>query len=293
MMDKNQKKISSLKDLDQLVGKKNGKRNGQEKGQSKNKKMPRKANIGWLFCKDYYRDIEELSEKNSERYFEEKNQGIRGKKLAGYKPEIELLKMDFDNIESFELTTIYPGLLTGSGTPHETRQKGEYKLGFYFDHTTGLPIIPGSTVKGVIRSAFKRSHQYIQSLLKEIPDIQQLEKEIFDGIFKKENGEDIDLTIYQRDIFFDAVVSKTHNPWDFFLGEDFITPHAHPFKDPVPIPFLKVLPQVTFCFRFRFNPGGMIAPASKRELCKQILLDLGIGAKTNVGYGKFMKKGGG
>ena len=145
-----------------------------------------KANIGWLFCKDYYRGIEGLTEKNSESYFKAKNQGIREKKLPGYNQEIDLLKLEFDNLETFELTTIYPGLLTGSGTPHEIRQKGEYKLGFYFDHTTGLPIIPGPTVKGVIRSAFKRSHQYIQSLIKETLDIPQLEKEIFDGVIKNE-----------------------------------------------------------------------------------------------------------
>jgi CRISPR-associated protein Cmr6 len=33
--------------------------------------------------------------------------------------------------------------------------------------------------------------------------------------------------------------------------------------------------------------GVIFTSAIKKELFKQILLDLGIGAKTNVGYGQF------
>ena len=42
----------------------------------------------------------------------------------------------------------------GVGYQHETGAMGEAKIGFYFDYTTGLPCLSGSSVKGIIRSAF-------------------------------------------------------------------------------------------------------------------------------------------
>ena len=62
------------------------------------------------------------------------------------------------------------------------------------------------------------------------------------------------------------------------------------FKNPVPLQFLKVLPEVTFCFQFDLKDSvqfGNIKAEVKLELFKQILLLLGTGAKTNVGYGNW------
>ncbi|MCX6578826.1 MAG: type III-B CRISPR module RAMP protein Cmr6 [Candidatus Aminicenantes bacterium] len=248
------------------------------------------ANIGWLYYKDYYHDIPFHSVKKKEEFkplFEVKNQAINSRQLSRYPDEVAALKLDYQTIQRFELTTEYPGLVTGLGNPHESHQEGEYKLGFYFDHTTGLPVIPGSSVKGVLRSAFKKSPDYIKYLLenppeKETPildiDIDQLEKEIFDG-----EG----LSPYKRDIFLDAVIVAGGNMNQLFLAADFITPHPDEFKDPVPLQFLKVLPQVTFRFQFRLKNEGLISIEGKKSLFERILKDLGIGAKTNVGYGKF------
>ena len=73
-------------------------------------------------------------------------------------------------------------------------------------------------------------------------------------------------------------------------SNDFITPHETPFKDPTPIEFLKVLPNVEFTFFFKVVPisfkGKIITTSEILNLYKQILLDTGIGAKTNVGYGQ-------
>ncbi|MDZ7743476.1 MAG: RAMP superfamily CRISPR-associated protein [Bacteroidota bacterium] len=45
------------------------------------------------------------------------------------------------------------------------------ELGFFFDHTTGLPMIPGSSVKGSLRSAFmKDKGGYVKSILKELDE---------------------------------------------------------------------------------------------------------------------------
>jgi len=80
-----------------------------------------------------------------------------------------------DNFDRIELTTVYPGLLIGSGYPHESSVIGELKLGFHFDYTTGLPVIPGSSIKGVLRDAFEKME----------PDTVWL---LTDGIFMQQQG---------------------------------------------------------------------------------------------------------
>jgi CRISPR-associated protein Cmr6 len=260
-------------------------------------------NIGWLFSKGYYEKVEELlgdDNHGKEGKFKKKNDEIKSARLSNYKSQLQLLDQGFENAETFSLTTIYPGLFTGGGQTHETGLLGEFKLGFFFDHTTGLPILPGSSVKGLLRSAFKHP-AYIAGLLEsqevklpEVPEkippfIKQLEKEIFDGENQDHNNPPTSQTPYQRDIFFDAIIDPDLNKSDKqgkFLSDDYITPHNNQFTDPIPLQFLKVLPNITFKFRFRLNTGTVTA-AQKLDLFRAILLDLGIGAKTNTGYGHF------
>lgn len=103
------------------------------------------ANLGYLFYKDIYKvkdnqlvtNIETKSNLLNREMTEEEKQ--------------PLLKTN----SSFTLLTTYPGFTTGTGMPHGIKNNEEdFKIGFYFDHTTGLPIIPGSSVKGVLRSVF-------------------------------------------------------------------------------------------------------------------------------------------
>ena len=51
--------------------------------------------------------------------------------------------------------------------------------------------------------------------------------------------------------------------------------------------FLKVSPDVEFQFNFNVKDGKTLTKIEKLKLFAAILLDFGIGAKTNVGYGKF------
>lgn len=199
----------------------------------------------------------------------------------------------------FFLTTVYPGLLIGSGYLHqisgnkkdennESLINDEFKLGFYFDHTSGLPVIPGSSIKGVLRSAFKRGgEEYIKDIINDLKihlpenyklDITDIEKQIFENKNDK--------SIYERDIFFDAYpVSATENK---LFGNDYITHHENPLKNPNPVQFLKVLPGVLFQFNFKLTKTDDVFTAENKKLIfKQIIIDLGLGAKTNVGYGQF------
>jgi len=226
------------------------------------------ANIGWLFNKDYFKGIDyaNLDNKKNEDIIKKKVQNIINTKAQ--LQELESL----GNIH-FKATTTYPGLLLGSGNAHELPSlEGQAILGFHFDYTTGLPSIAGSSIKGVLRSAFKHP-EYIVSLIGDetlvsLENVEKLEDEIFN------NG----------DTFFDAeIISCGTN----ILGDDYITPHGdNPLKNPIPLRFIKVMPNVTFRFDFTLT-DGIISKDKKRKLFENILEDLGLGAKTNVGYGKF------
>lgn len=198
-----------------------------------------------------------------------------------------------------------PGLLIGSGLAHGLPGSEEdVKTGLQFDYTSGLPVIPGSSVKGVIRSAFptikedkEQSNEadaeklnYIKSLIADIPKFSAL------GLENKDILELGNQMFNHGDIFADALLvgygtrMKQHGPVKQVLTEDYITPHTGgPLAQPIPIKIVKVAPGVTFAFCFKFNEtkiGAKVVSASmKKALCAAIFQDLGVGAKTNVGYG--------
>lgn len=248
------------------------------------------GNAGYLFYKDYYYGVDWGNLENNKELFMQKSENLIN---------FEFFQFNFNlnkHIQSFRLKTIYPGLVLGTGYHHETGVEGEFKIGFYFDYTTGLPIIPGSSIKGLLRSAFPlrgklykdERAQYILSLLNkdESFDLEALELEIFEGIKDKfaKKSKDKYLPISKRDIFYDAFpISVGDNG---LFSDDFITPHKEPLKNPIPLRFLKISPGVSFQFNFNFK-DGLITSAEKLKLFLNILLDFGIGAKTNVGYGKF------
>ncbi len=206
----------------------------------------------------------------------------------------------------FSLTTIYPGLILGAGYSHPALHKvdttkkndlSDFQLGFFFDHTTGLPVIPGSSVKGVLKSVFPKKDfpfkeeklEYIRSLL---PDEK---RQLIDFI----NWQKI---FFERKlVFLDAYIAEIP-PDGKILEDDNITPHtAGIFKNPIPIRFLKVAPGVTFTFQFLLKnymksdlhkltaskeDEVVLSVHDIKEVFKNILIDFGIGAKRNVGYGQ-------
>ncbi len=264
-------------------------------------------NIGFQFYTGIY-DIGTTISSNENRIA-----SLLKTKLSVYDAP-ELIKED---IQHFFLDTTYPGLLVGSGLAHGVNKDDkDFKIGFSFDHTTGLPIISGSSVKGCLRSMFPNFDKHTNTndevknvkaswLLKQIENIDspnflyeyyepnnivtKAEKEIIENleneIFEGKVGVDF-LSIYHRDIFIDAQICGA-NAEDEFLGTDYITPHLEPLKNPVPIKFLKVLPNVGFLFQFDLKDGKLLTKENKAKLFKKILLTIGIGAKTNVGYGQF------
>ena len=241
-------------------------------------------NTGLLFNKHYFNAIDFT---NIESSVNENNLRAKNKDLYSTKLENSSTKIGTHKIL---LKTTYPGLFSGSGYSHESGLKGELKLGFYFDYTTGLPILSGSSVKGVLRSAFENANgDYVAEQIFSITNkeldlwkVDRLKSSIFDG--------DKNQSIYDRDIFFDAFPIGNISSGKF-LVDDYITPHLdEPLKNPTPIKFLKIQPNVRIQFNFNLSDSGGLTAEEKKELFERILLDLGIGSKSNVGYGQFSDK---
>lgn len=299
-------------------------------------------NLGYLYYKEYYSDdffikrYHDIDEKNKfekkklENYFNEKNNEIINSSNVDKMTDMSDISL-ISKEDVIALKTTYPGLIVGTGYNHQLKKQDEFKLGLEFDYTTGLPIINGSSVKGLLRSVFyksindpdnkkdeqelnKNKKEYIESIIiniknkkdfkfKSDSEFEELTKEIFDGEKLKTSGDKSqeavyeNIPMYERDIFYDAIIDteqtrKVKNKYNdsvnsCILGDDFITPHKNPLKNPIPIKFIKVMPDVVWKFQFALKDGKLINKDEKLKLFKEILLDLGIGAKTNVGYGKF------
>lgn len=206
---------------------------------------------------------------------------------------------------TFESKITYPGLVTGVGINHEAKIEGEFKLGVHFDYTYGMPVVYGSSVKGVLRHAFEDGYvdaqmikdannhwkeknksvqdkDLIPSWVGESANFKSIVADIFEGGGK---------SIYNRDIFFDAVITEADSKRRI-LCSDSITPHgANPLKNPTPITFLKIAPGCTMEFRFKLVDseidGKKFTADQKRAMFEEIIKTVGVGAKTNVGYGQF------
>jgi len=273
-------------------------------------------NLKHFFYRKYYEklDLNEVGKDEKSDWAEDANKKLYNFSFKNRGSALPLDSKVFSNsypkgrFKRFHLCTLYPGLIIGTGYLHETKTKEEIKIGFHFDHTTGLPVLPGHSIKGVLRSVFptfgkkdqlkEAKAEYISSLLgknsefsndeKKLHWVQKLDEAIFEGKIREKG---VKKSLPRRDVFFDAVICGTENKGGKIVGPDFLTPHAKPLKNPVPLPFLKVLPGVIWEFSFLLHDTEIddikISAQEKELLFKRILLEQGAGAKTNVGYGRF------
>ena len=235
-------------------------------------------NIGKLFYKDYYKEV------NFENVINgiESSPGQVNQKIKRSAHLTIANPIGTEECSSFRAKILYPGLVTGVGLEHNSKNiKGGYNLGMHFDYTWGMPVVYGSSVKGVVREHFKEFYEGEM-------DKQKLEEDIFSGKVGNENK-----SIYHRDIFFDAVITKPYesNNKKHLLEDDSITPHGdNPLKNPLPITMLKIAPGCEIEFRFRLVDsvvdGKVFKKEDKLKLFENILKTVGVGAKTNVGYGQ-------
>ena len=200
-----------------------------------------------------------------------------------------------------------------------------FKNGLSFDYTTGLPYIPGSGIKGVIRNFFPveiRNKDYseeeklkyqeqnnaklelINQILESnytLEDIERIGESIFEGraFEKKENFEKEEyLPIFKRDKFIEGRIIVNKNK-QIILDKDYITPHKKILENPVPIKILKIVPRTEIEILLQLTDTKIFVPEKKdivitkeqkKKLFTEILFLTGLGAKTNVGYGHFDQK---
>jgi len=240
-----------------------------------------RQNLGWLYYKEMY------AKGNDRDHIKKSFENLL--KVNAKDESLELL-------QSFTLRTTYPGLIIGSGYTHGISNDEDSKMGFYFDFTSGLPTLPGSSIKGVLRSLFgygkkalhkEQKHTFIRTLLKkEQLDVEKLAEEIFDGV--RDNKP---ISIYERDKFYEARILNTSGG---ILQEDYIAPHKEALKNPVPLKIIKVRGGTTFEFSFELHDSNIdgvnVSADEKLTLFFELLQYHGMGAKTNVGYGQFEAK---
>lgn len=261
----------------------------------------RSKNMNYIYFDEYFDGLSVDNEMKSELdRIDEKNSTITEFRFSTF----EAFKDKFTEVSGYseiKATTLYPGLLIGTGTPHNLKgNAGAIYNGFSLDPVSGMPFIPGSSLKGMLRSCFPdeennvkysdKRREYIKSILAdkclvEYDDIEALRKNIFEN----------------NDVFLGAF-PKIKNDSEALLDTDIITPHTpdwysdyNPLKryaNPIPVTILKVRPGVEFIFSFILHDmtdedGKVIVSAeNKRVLFENLLSDFGIGAKTDVGFGK-------
>jgi len=168
----------------------------------------------------------------------------------------------------------------GSGHPYET--------GFIWHRTLGVPYLPGSSVKGLMRAWLEQWNdgddttlQTVQRLFGVGPD---------PGLTAKDEAGAL--------IVFDALPARVPK-----LELDILNPHYGPYYQdpehnppadyysPVPIFFLTVAAGQLFRFCLAPRPGARIVREKDveqgLELLQAALETLGAGGKTAVGYGTF------
>jgi len=194
--------------------------------------------------------------------------------------------------EELEATTQWR-FVSGLGNGHP------YGTGFLWHRTLGVPYIPGSSVKGMVRAW---AEQWC--------DDETISQETVNALF----GPPANQTEHEANagslIFFDAL--PTEPP---ALDVDILNPHYKPYYDdksgevppadyynPVPVQFLTLAPGQTLRFFLAAKPGAYPRLAAEQrglqmksdvtqglKLLADALEYLGAGGKTAVGYGQMQE----
>ena len=180
--------------------------------------------------------------------------------------------------------------VTGMGNAHPVEN------GFLWHPVLGTPYIPGSTIKGVLRSWLEQ----------ELPDGEVKKQKLLQwfGSDSKEPQEQAQLQAGQL-VFHDAIPIRPA-----ILDVDIMTPHMGKWyerggegkpsekadsipadwHDPIPIPFL-IVKECSFLFSISPRTAELDRNAITEAMSQlEMALEwLGVGAKTAVGYGSMSK----
>ena len=148
-------------------------------------------------------------------------------------------------------------------------------------HIYGIPYIPGSAVKGVLRHWWLQENEDFIDNKGKIDEKLALKDADFLTVFgsQEQRGKVQFLDAYPKNVNFATDIMNPHYP-DYYSGNKPPTDH----QNPVPINFLTV-EETTFRFVFLAKDQKPLDELKKRF--QKTLKIKGIGAKTAVGYGYF------
>ncbi|MBT9174939.1 MAG: hypothetical protein DDT22_00605 [candidate division WS2 bacterium] len=222
-----------------------------------------------------YKDSVFLELTNDKKEFFQKFIQLSGK--GEYSKAYKIREKLLENIGiSLNLTTV-SRLIIGIGYDHPT------EIGFMFDWTSGLPVIPGSSLKGAALNVARSEPSCCTE--EEI-------KKIFGT--KDKSGEIIFFPAYpclkEGQRFLELDVMTPHYPLYYPNPQDNNNPPAD-WYSPIPLNFLTVPIGVRFCFRLanrgNLMEGNLPLLLKAKDILTYTLTEYGVGAKTNVSYGYF------
>ncbi|KIQ53957.1 type III-B CRISPR module RAMP protein Cmr6 [Meiothermus taiwanensis] len=211
-----------------------------------------------------------------------------------YKNAFERWKAALSNALFLEATALTPlAIGLGNASPIEN--------GLAIHHTYGVPYLPGSALKGLALRAFFEFHGLGADQ----------RKALMEGKSTRPGAEVPEEIKEQKRVLFGDITSAAHLVyWDGWLDpsstepfqKDVITVHHQgyygsgevwptDFDDPNPVGFLSVKPGTKFCLALSSpssHAEGWVFAAA--EILKWGLEHLGLGGKTNAGYGYFEVK---
>lgn len=204
--------------------------------------------------------------------------------------------------------TLSTRLLIGHGNPSGT------DIGLTVHHTWGVPVIPGSALKGLLAHYVETTYgpdpeDSVDSKRAKFAGVTWAGSRIvgkpgdyFEALFGSPPvaGGEADSASPGRQgriIFHDAlyVPENTQTPF----SADVLTVHQKPYYDslgkdafpsdyasPVPLPFLTVRPNTKFLIALSDRTGSTGWTDLAREILADALIKWGVGGKTSLGYGR-------
>ncbi|MEZ0329221.1 MAG: type III-B CRISPR module RAMP protein Cmr6 [Dissulfuribacterales bacterium] len=196
--------------------------------------------------------------------------------------------------------------VSGLGMSHPT------ETGLVLDHTSGVPYIPASSQKGVLRVA-----HIIDTLCDENRQWKEIEELLANNIITQDEEkklswkeDDASKTIFgfsdkQSALAGQLVVLDAYPLKVPELGEEILNPHFMKYyggergptedQSPIPVKFLVVKPGAEFVFRVLLRlPFAKALEKDHEKLeevmknnLKRAIIEEGMGAKTSLGFGRF------
>ncbi|HOM11199.1 MAG TPA: type III-B CRISPR module RAMP protein Cmr6 [Spirochaetota bacterium] len=214
----------------------------------------------------------------------------------------EFMKAMEKNYHAIELRVkLISPLLTGVGYPHPSESS------LLFEHTLGIPYIPASSIKGVVRFAFtiglldddiygtenyygtdKDGKRFLKEELTPVKDAFGYSADNN----SETNNKEIIKSSRGKVIFLDAYPEKIPG-----LIVDILNPHYPEYysgnkppadnQDPLPVKFLAVARDTVFLFRVLVKKVNDELLVLVKNAIERAFFEEGVGAKTTIGYGRF------